>query len=37
VRVHPEILRAEKLPDELIDPRSIWEERFRSIVGLEDT
>ncbi len=36
VRVHPEILRAEKLPDELIDSRSIWEERFRSIVGLED-
>src|SRR6266850_2422740 len=36
VRVHPEILRAEKLPDELIDPRSIWEERYRSIAGLED-
>src|SRR5260370_14487333 len=36
VPVHPEILRAEKLPDELIDPRSIWEERFRSIAGLED-
>src|SRR6266581_9110934 len=34
VRVHPEILRAEKLPDELIDPDSVWKERFRSIVGL---
>src|SRR5258707_2549237 len=36
VRVHPESLRAEKLPDDLIDSRSIWEERFRSISGLQD-
>jgi len=36
VRVHPEILRAEKLPDDLVDPDSIWKERFRSITGLED-
>ena len=36
VRVHPEILRAEKLPDELLDPDSIWKERYRSIAGLED-
>ena len=36
VRVHPEILRAEKLPDELIGADSIWKERFRSIAGLED-
>src|SRR5436309_11172832 len=36
VRVHPEILRAEKLPDDLLDPDSIWKQRFRSIAGLED-
>ena len=36
VRVHPEILRAEKLPDELADPDSISKERYRSIAGLED-
>src|SRR5467141_1554174 len=36
VRVHPEILCAEKLPDDLLDPDSIWKERYRSIAGLED-
>jgi len=36
VRVHPEILRAENLPDDLLDPDSIWKERYRSIAGLED-
>src|SRR3989442_1021341 len=36
VRVHPEILRAEKLPHDLLDPDSIWKERYRSITGLED-
>jgi PPK2 family polyphosphate:nucleotide phosphotransferase len=36
VRVHPEILRAEKLPEDLVDPDSIWKERYRSIAGLED-
>src|SRR5881628_2158608 len=36
VRVHPESLRAEKLPDDLLDPDSIWKQRFRSIAGLED-
>ena len=36
VRVHPEILRAEKLPGDLLDPDSIWKERYRSITGLED-
>jgi PPK2 family polyphosphate:nucleotide phosphotransferase len=35
VRVHPEILRGEGLPDELLDEKSIWEERYRSIVDLE--
>jgi polyphosphate kinase 2 (PPK2 family) len=36
VRVHPEILRAQGLPDELIDEKTIWEERYRSIVDLEE-
>jgi len=36
VRVHPEILRGENLPEDLLDPDSIWDQRFRSIAGLED-
>src|SRR5207245_1733672 len=36
VRVHPEILRGENLPDDLFDPDSIWKQRYRSITGLED-
>jgi PPK2 family polyphosphate:nucleotide phosphotransferase len=32
-RVHPEILRAERLPE--LDQKSIWKDRYRSIVGLE--
>lgn len=35
VRVHPEILRAEGLPQKLADERSIWRDRYRSIVDLE--
>ena len=35
VRVHPEILRAEGLPDELMDEKTIWRDRYRSIVELE--
>lgn len=35
VRVHPEILRRQGLPDALLDERSIWNERYRSIVNLE--
>lgn len=35
VRVHPEILRAERLPDESSDPDTLWRERYRSIVELE--
>ena len=35
VRVHPEILRAQGLPDELLDEKTIWKERYRSIVDLE--
>jgi PPK2 family polyphosphate:nucleotide phosphotransferase len=36
VRVHPEILRSENLPPELIDERTIWRDRYRSIVELEE-
>jgi PPK2 family polyphosphate:nucleotide phosphotransferase len=35
VRVHPEILRAEGLADELLDEKSIWRDRYRSIVDWE--
>ncbi|HEV2454903.1 MAG TPA: ADP-polyphosphate phosphotransferase [Verrucomicrobiae bacterium] len=35
VRVHPELLRAEGLPEELLDPKKIWKHRFQSIVNLE--
>lgn len=34
-RVHPEILRAEGLPSELLDEKTIWQDRYRSIVDLE--
>jgi len=36
VRVHPEILLAQGLPDELLDEETIWQERYRSIVDLEN-
>ena len=36
VRVHPEILRAQGLPDDLLDEKTIWKERYRSIVDLEE-
>ena len=35
VRVHPEILRNQGLPPELRNEKSIWDERYRSIVDLE--
>ena len=35
VRVHPEILQQQHLPEELIHPDKIWDERFKSIVNLE--
>ncbi len=35
VRVHPEILRSQGLSEELRDEKTIWEERYRSIVNLE--
>ena len=35
VRVHPEILRGEGLPDAPHDEKAIWRSRYRSIVDLE--
>lgn len=35
VRVHPELLKRQGLPDELINGKTIWEERYRSISELE--
>ena len=35
VRVHPEILRSQGLPEELRDERRIWNERYQSITDLE--
>src|SRR5664279_4263473 len=34
-RVHPEILHDHGLPEELIDEKTIWEQRYRSIGDLE--
>src|SRR5664279_2180815 len=34
-RVHPEILHGHGLPDELIDEKAIWAQRYRSIGDLE--
>ncbi len=35
VRVHPEILKAQRIPDGLINGNTIWAERYRSIRHLE--
>jgi len=35
VRVHPEILRSQGLPKELLDEKNIWQERYQSITDLE--
>ncbi len=35
VRVHPEILRTQGLPDSLLDEGTVWHDRYRSIVDLE--
>ncbi|HEV2437403.1 MAG TPA: ADP-polyphosphate phosphotransferase [Verrucomicrobiae bacterium] len=35
VRVHPEILRAQPIPEELLKGKTIWERRYRSILDLE--
>jgi PPK2 family polyphosphate:nucleotide phosphotransferase len=34
-RVHPEILRGEGLPNALLDEKTIWHDRYRSIANLE--
>jgi PPK2 family polyphosphate:nucleotide phosphotransferase len=36
VRVHPEILRGQGIPEELVNSRTIWRDRYRSIVDLEN-
>jgi PPK2 family polyphosphate:nucleotide phosphotransferase len=36
VRVHREILEAEELPEELIEKKHFWRDRYRSIENLED-
>jgi PPK2 family polyphosphate:nucleotide phosphotransferase len=35
VRVHPEMLRSEGIPDERAGKKTVWKERYRSIVDLE--
>lgn len=35
LRVHPEILKAEELPDEILEDKKIWEHRYDSINSLE--
>ena len=34
-RVHPVILRGQALPDELLNEKTIWQNRYRSILDLE--
>jgi PPK2 family polyphosphate:nucleotide phosphotransferase len=34
-KVHPEILRAENIPEKLLDGKKIWEGRYRSIRDME--
>lgn len=34
-RVHPQILHSQGLPDALLDEKTIWQQRYRSIVDLE--
>ncbi len=36
VRVHPEILHSECLPNELLDKHTMWHQRYHSIVNLEN-
>ncbi len=35
VRVHPELLAKQELPPELVRPKQLWKERYRSIRHLE--
>ena len=36
VRVHPEILHNEGIPHKLIDEKTVWKDRYRSIVNFEE-
>lgn len=36
VRVHPEILKEQGLPDSVLDEETVWKNRYRSIVDLEN-
>ena len=36
MRVHPEILHSQDIPDDALDEKTVWEERYRSIVDLEN-
>ncbi len=36
VRVHPEMLHSQGLSEELLDEKTIWKERYRSIADLEN-
>lgn len=36
VRVHPEILHSQGLPVQLLDEKTVWKERYRSIIDLEN-
>lgn len=36
VRVHPELLAGQGIPDELLNEKTVWMERYRSIVELEN-
>jgi len=35
VRVHKEILHAENIPEKLVDPKTLWSQRYHSIVEFE--
>ena len=37
VRVHPEILQSQQLPDDVKNSRDIWKQRYRQIRNWEDT
>jgi polyphosphate kinase 2 (PPK2 family) len=36
VRVHPEIKQAQRLPDDVLDQKTLWRERYRSIIDMEN-
>lgn len=36
VRVHPEILESEDIPEALLNKKTIWQERFQSIENMEE-